>query len=227
MVTDAGRGWNTNVRKLLWLARAGKLGVVAASVRRWLYSDASGTGLQRGLETPIDARRPRHALTVRPIRSQEQAVFTDTSGVHGDAALVRVNARHLFATELETCYVALVEDGAPCYIQFLVLPDQNGKFTEAFGELVPPLEPDEALLEFAFTLERYRALGVMPYVVAELAEEAKRCGALRLLTWVPEGNPHVLRYFERIGFDPFAIRTERYRFFRRSVRVRRTRFETA
>ncbi len=210
------------IRKLLWLLQSAQLGAVATLVRRWLYSDASGIGLQRGLGTPIEARRPRHPLTIRPIHSHEKAAFTAASGVRGNGAVVRVNARYLFATGIETCYVALIEGEVPCYIQYLVLPDQNDRFAEAFGEPIPPLDPGEALLEFAFTLEQYRALGVFPYAVAELAKEAKLRGAERLVTWVPEWNPHVQRYLERVGFVPFAIRRERYRLFRRTVRFEKT-----
>ena len=207
------------LRKLVWLLQSAQLSAVATLVRRWLYSDASGVGLQRELVSPIVARRPRHPLTVRPISPREQAPFASTSGVRGNGAIVRVNARYLFATGIETCYVALIDGEVPCYIQYLVLPDQNDKFAKAFGEPIPPLAPGEALLEFAFTLEQYRALGVMPYAVSELAKEAKLRGADRLVTWVPDSNPHVLRYLERIGFVPFAIRRERYRFLRRTIWV--------
>ena len=62
----------------------------------------------------------------------------------------------------------------------------------------------------------------MPFAVSELAKEASVRGAERLVTWVPEWNPHVRRYMERIGFEPFAIRRERYRFFRRRVWFERT-----
>ncbi len=210
------------LRKLIWLLQSAQLGAVATLVRRWLYSDASGVGLQRGLDTPIAARRPRHPLTIRPIRPDEQAPFASTNGVRGNGAIVRVNARYLFATEIETCYVALIDGEVPCYIQYLVFPDQNDRFATAFGEPIPPLAPGEALLEFAFTLEQYRALGVMPFAVSELAKEASLRGAERLVTWVPEWNPHVRRYMERVGFEPFAIRRERYRFFRRRVWFERT-----
>ena len=208
--------------KLVWLLRSAQLTAVATLVRRWLYSDASGVGLQRSLDSPIAARRPRHPLTVRPISPHEQAPFASTSGARGNGAIVRVNARYLFATGIETCYVALIDGEVPCYIQYLVLPDQNDKFAKAFGEPIPPLAADEALLEFAFTLEQYRALGVMPFAVSELSKEARRRGAERLVTWVPEWNPHVRRYMERVGFVPFAIRRERYRFFRRTVWFERT-----
>ena len=209
------------VRKLLWLLQGRHVDAVVILVRRWLYSNASGIGFQRGLETPIEARRPRHPLTVRPIQAPEKAVFTNTSETRGNGAIARVNARYLLATGIETCYVALIEDEAPCFIQYLVLPDQNHLFAKAFGAPIPPLEPGEALLEFAFTLEQYRALGVMPYAFSALAREAKHRGVERLVTWVPEWNPHVQRYLERVGFVPFAIRRERYRLFRRTVRFER------
>jgi len=209
------------LRKLLWLLQSGQVATLATLLRRWLYSDVRGIGLQRGLELPIEARRPRHALTIRPISPHEREAFTATKGVQGDGALLRLNVRQLFATGLETCYVALIEDEIPVYIQYLVLPDQNDKVVEAFGESIPQLDQGEALLEFAFTLEQYRALGVMPHVFAELAKEAKSRGACRVVTWVGQPNPTMLRYLGRIGFVPFAIRTERYRLFRKTVRFER------
>jgi RimJ/RimL family protein N-acetyltransferase len=208
----------TNLRKLLWLVSTGRLNVVVALLRRWLYSDATATGLARTLDTPLVARKPRQALTVRPMSPHEQDAFTDTRGASGEGALVRINARHLFDSGIQTCYVAVTEDGTPCYMQYLIGADQNDKLAEAFGELMPPLAPDEALLEFAFALEQYWNVGAMPAVVPELALKAQANGVSRLVTWVPDRNQQVLRYFERNGFTRFAIRKERYRLFRRTVR---------
>ena len=165
------------LRKLIWLLQSAQFGAVATLVRRWLYSDASGVGLQRGLEH-ADRGAPAAASADDPTDpSGRQAAFTSTSGVRGNGAIVRVNARYLFATGIETCYVALIDGEVPCYIQYLVFPDQNHRFATAFGEPIPPLDPGEALLEFAFTLEQYRALGVMPFAVSELAKEASLRGA--------------------------------------------------
>ena len=208
----------TNLRKLLWLASTRQFDVVLALLRRWLYSDATATGLAFTLDTPLAPRRPRRALTVRPMEPHEQDAFTDPTDARGEGALVRINARHLFSTGIETCYVAVTDDGTPCYMQYLIGPDQNGKLAEAFGELMPPLAPDEALLEFAFALEQFRRVGAMPAVVPELALKAREQGAQRVVTWVPDRNQQVLRYFERNGFVRFAVRKERYRLFRRTVR---------
>jgi GNAT superfamily N-acetyltransferase len=212
----------TNLRKLLWLVSTGQFKVVFALLRRWLYSDATATGLARSLETPVAARAPRRTLSVRPIAPHEQEAFADTSDARGDAALVRINARHLFTTGIQTCYVAVTEDGTPVYMQYLIGPDQNGRLGDAFGELMPPLAADEAMLEFAFSREQYRSVGAMPAVVPELAQKARDRGARRLVTWVPDRNQAVLRYFERIGFVRFAARKERYRLFRRTVRFEPT-----
>ncbi len=214
------------LRTLLWLVQSNQLSGLAALVRPLLHSDERGVGLRRGIEPPLEPRRPRYPLTVRPIDPQEQAAFTDPSGVEGQGVLLRLKARQLFEAGLETCYVAVTEDNVPVYIQYLVLPDQNDKLAEVFGGQIPQLTEDEALLEFAFTLDQYRALGVMPYAFAELAAEARRRGADRLVTWVSESNPNMLRYLERIGFVPFSIRTERYRLFRRTIRFEPVRPES-
>lgn len=212
----------SNLNKLLWLVSTGEFEGVIALLRRWLYSDATATGLARSLETPIAARRPRQPLSVRPIAPDEREAFTAIGDARGEAALVRTNARHLLMTGIQTCYVAVMDDGTPVYMQFLIEPGQNGRLGDAFGDLMPPLAPDEALLEFAFTLEQYRGVGAMPAVVPQLALKARDHGARRLVTWVPDRNQAVLRYFERIGFVRFATRKERYRLFRRTIRFEPT-----
>jgi GNAT superfamily N-acetyltransferase len=207
----------TNLRKLVWLLRARSFRVIVKLLQRWLWSDVTAYGLERSAAAPIPARKPRTAVTIRPIRPDEESAFTRTPGATPEDTLVRVNARHLLATGLKTCYVAVTDEGAPCYMQYLVLPDENDRLENAFGGLIPALGEGEALLEFAFTVERYRSAGIMPMAVRELGLEARRMGATRLVTYIPEWNPHVLRFFRRIGFEPFVIRRERYRLLRRRI----------
>ena len=209
----------TNLKKLLRLCRTGQFGAAQRVVRRWLYSERVAVGLRRDLSTPMSARKPTLSLTVRPLRPEDVPSLVDvpkSNGTHADA-LVRINARHLLDSDLATCYVAETADGDVCYMQYLVLPDQNEKLARVFGNLFPPLEPDEALLEFAFTLEPYRARGVMPYAMVQLADEARDEGARWLVTYVDRQEKLLVRFYERMGFEPFRLRRERYRFLRRRV----------
>lgn len=206
-----------NLRKLAWLLRTRSFRVLARLLERWLWSDVTAYGLQRQLDEPIPARRPRIPVTIRPLRPGEEGEFTRIPGATPDDTLVRVNARHLLESGLETCYVGVTAEGEPCYMQYLVLPEANDRLEAAFGGLIPPLGDGDALLEFAFTVERYRAAGIMPLAVRELGLRAGRDGARRLVTYIPEWNPHVLRFFRRIGFEPFVIRRERYRLLRRRI----------
>lgn len=215
----------TNLRKLVRLLLGTRdIPFVLGLIRRWLWSEAVAVGLRRELTTPIPARRPTVRLEVRPIRPAEWHAFTDlrSDGVRGEPGLVRVNAYHLLRSGIRTCYVAVTEDGEPCYMQFLILPDENDRLHDAFGGLFPPLEPEEALVEFAFTLEPYRSRGVMPFALAQLAEEARRKRARWLVTYVPGHQVMLLRFYERSGFERFRLRRERYRLFRRRIRFEPT-----
>jgi GNAT superfamily N-acetyltransferase len=207
----------TNLKKLGWLLRARSFRVLARLVERWSWSEVTALGLERRLDDPIQARQPRIPITVRPIEAGEEVAFTRVPGATPEDTLVRVNARHLLESGLETCYVAVAADGEPCYMQYLVLPEANNRLEDVFGGLIPPLDGEDALMEFAFTVERYRSAGIMPFVVRELGLQASRAGAKRLVTYIPEWNPHVLRFFRRIGFEPFVVRRERYRLLRRRI----------
>ena len=112
----------------------------------------------------------------------------------------------------------MTDDGTPVYMQYLIGPDQNDTLGDAFGELMPPLAADEAMLEFAFAREQSRARRRDAGRRSRTGAKARDNGARRLVTWVPDRNQSVQRYFERIGFVRFATRKERYRLFRRTVR---------
>jgi GNAT superfamily N-acetyltransferase len=206
-----------NLRKFFWMLRS-RDARLWAMVRRWLWSDSLGVGMQRPLDTPMNARRPRIPLTLRPIQPGDSERLTSTEGVSEKAALYRLDARRLIDTGIRTLYVAVTEAGEPVYMQCLARPDQNDLVPRAFGGLIAPLEPDDALLEFAYTLEDYRAAGIMPWAVSQLAEKAREDGAKRLVIWISVDNLTMERYFRRVGFVPFASRRERYRFGRRTVR---------
>jgi ribosomal protein S18 acetylase RimI-like enzyme len=208
-----------NLKKLLWLCRTGQFAAARDVVRRWLYSERVAVGLRRDLSTPLTARIPTLPLTVRPLRPDDVPALLDPPSSNGSSTdmLVRVNARYLIESDLATCYVAETDGGDVCYMQYLVLPDQNDKLPDVFGNLFPPLAPDEALLEFAFTLEPYRARGVMPYAMSRLAAQAHDAGARWLVTYVDRSETMLLRFYRRFGFEPFRLRRERYRLLRRRV----------
>jgi RimJ/RimL family protein N-acetyltransferase len=207
------------LRKALWLLRKGHLVALLRRTRRLAWHDGTALGLAYDPRAPVAARVPRVELEVRPIEEPDIPIFTSlpTAGSPRVEALTRTNARDLIKSGLKTCYVGVTEDG-PAYMQFLITADQNERLRAVFGGLFPPLAADEALLEFAFTLQEHRARPVMPTVMLRLIEIAGELGLRRVVTYVHVDNPSFMRFFMRLGFVPFVVRVERWRLFRRSVR---------
>ena len=210
-----------NVRRALWLLRKGHFRPLLRRLRRWLWYDGVAFGLAYDLRVPVTARIPRMSVEVRPIRSDEVAVFTalPPGGTPRVEALTRVSARHLLDSGLTTCYIGVTEEG-PVYMQFLVTADQNERLAEVYGGLFPPLADDEGLLEFAFTLQQHRARPVMPTVLLRLIEIARERGLRRVVMYVHADSPSLIRFYLRVGFVPYAVRVERSRLLRRRLEFR-------
>jgi GNAT superfamily N-acetyltransferase len=198
--------------------RKGHLGALLRRTRRLAWHDGTALGLAYDPRAPIAARVPRVEVEVRPIEEPDIPIFTSlpTAASPRVEALTRTSARNLIESGLQTCYVG-VTDAGPVYMQFLVTADQNERLEAVFAGLFPPLAEDEALLEFAFTLQEHRAVPVMPAVMLRLIEIAAERGLRRVVTYVHVDNPSFMRFFMRLGFVPFVVRVERWRLFRRSV----------
>jgi ribosomal protein S18 acetylase RimI-like enzyme len=186
-----------------------------------MWHESVALGLAYDSNVPVTARIPQARVEVRPIRSEDVPAFTSLPPATSPRAeaLTRINARHLLESGLQTCYVGVTEAG-PVYMQFLVTPDQNERLRQVFRGLFPPLADDEGLLEFAFTLQEHRAPPVMPAVLLRLIEISAQRGLARVVAYVHMENQILLRFFLRIGFEPFTVRTERWRLFQRRVEFR-------
>jgi len=66
------------------------------------------------------------------------------------------------------CYFAKTPDGQPVYMQWLIYPDENEIIAKHFRSRFYPLKPNQIMLENAFTFPRFRGLGLLPNISAEL-----------------------------------------------------------
>ena len=201
-------------RKAFGLLRAGEWRLVLNGLRHLLYSDFYTYELCRDLTVPMDVPKPAIVRTIRPIERSDVHAFTEI-----DATREPIGEpwRRMLASDIQTCYVAVTKEGAPCNMQYLILPSENDKVQGVLDGNLPRLAEDEALLEAGFTLEEYRGQGIMPFVLDDLAQKARKEGARRLLTFVRIQNVPALKGCRRSGFVPNMLVHRRFRLFKRRI----------
>lgn len=101
-------------------------------------------------------------------------------------------------------------------MQWLIAARDNARVQACF-DLFPELQPDEALLEGAYTAESHRGQGVMSHAMARIAAAARDFGARHVITFVDRGNVASLKGCEKAGFAPYIQRRETWFLFRRRV----------
>src|ERR1041385_4366927 len=199
------------------LLRKGEAGEVWQTIKKQLFSDSIPYGFHRDLEVPFDPPAPRIRLHVRPLRPDDVPALFDPSGLSGEAARELASRRLLLEKGPPGCWVAADHRDTACYMQWLFSSAENEAVARYFKGLFPPLAPDEALLEYVYTVKSRRGIGVMPWAMASIAERAASLGARRVITFTAARNFASLKGCLAAGFVPWAIRRERWRLFRRTV----------
>lgn len=160
-------------------------------------------GLARSLTTACPPPQAKFPLSVRPFRpGDEAALFEGADALPpSEQAEIAWRREHL-AAEIPTCYVGVDDrNDRPCYMQWLMGAKQNHAIQKHLWGF-PILEPDEALLENAYTPPRYRGQGVMAAAMWLLGERGRDVGATRVLTFVGVDNIPSLKGCEKAGFFP-------------------------
>lgn len=171
--------------------------ILAAGIMR-TYSDRRDYLLRRDLSAPIDNPPAKIPVRVRPLAEPDIPIVA--AEVPDRLAALK--------SGLPTCYLGVTENDEICYMQWLIGPSHNHLRPRNIGLT---LEPDERLLEWAYTFKRFRGLGIMPCAMSVLVQRAAETGARWLYTVVEENNIPSLKGCRAVGFRPYKLRTERWR----------------
>ena len=173
----------------------------------------------RDLDVPFDPPEAKIPIAIRPLRDDDlpKLLGLDYTTMSERGPYVRMHRLNFADRGIGICYVAATVDDEPCYMQWLIPATQNADVKDYFHGIFPSLEPDEALLEYAFTPESYQRMGIMAAAMARIAERAVDVGARRVVTFVDGENVAALKGCRKAGFRPHLVRHDRWRFFLRSV----------
>ena len=207
------------LKMVLLLLMKGQVRTLIREVLRRSHSTEHSLGLRRDLDVPFETPAARIDLEIRPLAKEDIHELLDDydDEVTGEAIKERARRKLFLREEIPTCYVAVAEGGHPTYMQWLMGPDQNEAIQSYFSGGFPILKDDEALLEFAFSVEKYRGMRVMQHAMSEIAVKGRDLGARFVLTFVNEDNIPALKGCKRAGFFPYMIRVDQWRFFRRRL----------
>lgn len=178
-------------------------------LRAGLYAHHEGYGLRRDLNQPFAAPSARIPIAIREISGSDIPQLFEPHIADGGLDEQRELAwRHeVLRSGFPTCFVAVDQrTDTPCYLQWLISAAQNSRLPEI--GVFPPLQPNEALLENAYTPTSYRGLGIMSAAMAMIAERAAHFGARYVITFVARDNAASLKGCERAGFSPYLVRRQ-------------------
>jgi GNAT superfamily N-acetyltransferase len=210
-------------QEVLRLCASGQSNVVAHAIGKRLHSETLALGLRRDLTQPHTAPAAKVPLTVRPLSPSDDLSMLSLESSKLDRAMTRGRSAQwrLVQANLPRCWVAIGPDGKVCYMQWLIAPSDNQRVAARWGDLFPQLEPDEALLEGAYTGDAYRGQGIMAYAMSCIAEQAREFGTRWVNTFVGVSNVASLKGCKKAGFMPYVRRTESWWLLHRRVRFER------
>ncbi len=201
------------------IVKQGRLdGLLYLLKERW-KSELISFGLRRDLTVPFAAPDPKIPLSIRPLEEDDISKILDTNapGITDEEREERMTRLQMLDAGIRTCYVAVTADNTPCFMQWLIRPGENSKMQLYFKGIFPPLAPDEALLEGAFTPEAFRGKGIMSWAMARLVEQEAGLGPRFAITFVTRDNIPSLKGCKKAGFAPYLTRIEKWGFFLRQV----------
>ncbi len=189
------------------------------TLRQRIHSRRIGIGLMRDLHGPpypiLSAKVP---TTVRQLQPDDDLSLLDhLPDLDLRLAGYRMDQRWLMTGDLPTPWVAIDPDGKVCFMTFLLTSRDNAAIQARWGEVLPVLQPDEAMIEGIYTAEKYRGMGIMVDAGTRVVEQAR--GSARWgFGFIAEWNNSVLKAGMKGGWFPFAKREERWFLFRRRIR---------
>lgn len=201
------------LRSTVLLVRTGQFRELGKKLLNRLSDEHSLVGLRIDVQA-LARTEKRGAITVQPAQYSDVTRVIDLKepDLPRREQHDRIRRHRMLESGIQTCYVGAGSDGVPCFVQWLILPDQNSRLREVFGGWYPPLLPGEAMVECVYTHPSRRGQGVMTDATPQLLGIARDLGMHSVVTFVPTTNARSLRIHLRMGFVPYLLHLERRRF---------------
>lgn len=192
------------------LLAAGQWEVLAQGITKRWSSTNLAFGLKRDLLQPFEPPKARIAIAIKPYQPEFDPFFRED---HSNAGLSTSGIRQGF--------MAVDESGTPCYRQWLMNWHYNPDIQRFWGGAFPVLNPGEALMESAFTPSAGRGKGIMSEAMCKIALKGLDDGVKEVITFVEVNNTASLKGCARAGFEPYILREEKWKRFKRTVHFRK------
>ncbi|MFB9057593.1 hypothetical protein ACFFU9_12665 [Mariniflexile ostreae] len=188
----------------------GDITVIFKIIKNRIYSNTSYYFFRRDLNRGITyIPEAKIEVSIRPYRDSDYEHF---KGLPLDDMLLNAN--------IPTCYVAVTQDGTPCFREWFIEPSQNEKIKSFFGHNFPSLEEDECIFERAYAVERYRGMNIYSVVNYHLGKKALELGYRWAVSCIEISNIESLKGAIKLEARPHKLQVTKWRFFvRRTVYV--------
>jgi len=163
-------------------------------------------GLRCDLELLPRVRKARVLTRMEPTSTSLFRGFDqEIAHSRGTSYVELLLRKDLCEADVQELYVAH-SDGQPAYAQWLIRAEDQDRLHRHAPGRYDPLEPDEVLLEGAFTFAAFRRMGVMADGMSQLLRIAASEGATSAITYVAIDNLPSLRGCSNVGFDLDHVR---------------------
>jgi hypothetical protein len=207
------------LKSSLSLLTEGYVSLFLFEMKRQVWSDVTSYALRRDLSLPFAPPPASIPITLRPFEAADGKHFGGRTGLLHRLTMTRTDRTsraEFIKAGIPWSYVAVTEDGEPCFIQWLIAPSAGEKAEAYRKEYPPPLSDDEVIMENAFVPKRHRGKRIMACAMAQVAEKGRETGAAWVVTNVEAWNLPSLRGCLASGFHPYVFRRITWRGFKRT-----------
>ena len=194
------------IRGAIKLLKVGGPVVFLKQLKRQIYSRESQVGLELDLRQANVTTSPAkigYTLALASKADIEEALRK--AGTESKESVQKLLYRKwLYESGFRNWYVArIVETGDLCYMHSVIDADDYKRADGDFSNWLPDLKEGEALLEGAYTFEKYRGLKLSTAISVDLVRIYKEKGYQRILTYIEKNNIPPLKVVEAVGFTCF------------------------
>jgi hypothetical protein len=150
------------------------------------------------LKTPTKSRF-NYALRLAQ-KSEFEDLIENLPEFDLDARKEIISRIFFYQAGFKHCYFVRTTNGQLAYMQWLIYPDENEIIAKNFRSRFCPLKANQIMLENAFTFPKFRGLGLLPGVSAELLTMARNQGYKNAIVYIQKNQMASLNEFVRMNF---------------------------